>query len=242
MSYGIRVKNPLTKHVRVEVIEGKTIICETVVAPGSNKFIGLDEAGQYDIRTTILDRLDTFSLAGPGVVDDELGPAAFNVVDHQDVKEPEMKPVVLSQTTELNFKFWRDIVTWKVTIGCSGELMAVEIEPSAGAVWRIKVMKPGDGRAGGKLIKLERTTTFSGLMFTGGHIIKLQAKSANGNKVSVSGRISGRETVVDEGLSPTAEELAPTADAAVQAEEEKEVTVRSMGDIFKELEEQEVKV
>lgn len=37
MNYGIRVKNPLPKHVRVEVIDGKTIIRETVINPGSTK-------------------------------------------------------------------------------------------------------------------------------------------------------------------------------------------------------------
>lgn len=235
MGYGIRVWNPLPKPVRVEVIEGKTILRETTVEPHTTKFITLKKAGSYDVRTTILD-------SQLGTAYEELGLASFNLTGHQDIKEPRWKAVSLANTTELNFKFWRDIVTWKVTPGCLSELMAVEIKPSDGAVWRIKVMKPGDGRAGGTLIKLERTTTFSGLTFTGGQIIKLQAKSVNGNKVSVSGRIAGQEIEVDEGLSPTAEELAPAADVAVPAEEEPEVTVRPLADMLEEMRKKEVPV
>jgi len=237
MNYGIRVKNPLPHPVKVEVIEGKTIIRRTVINPGQNVYIGLEKAAEYDIRTTILGRV-------VGAVDAELGPASFDVVDHQDVKEPEMKPISLHNTIDLKLKFWRDIVTWKVTPGSFGELLAVEIEQSDYVAWRLKVMKPGDGRFGGELTKLERTTTFfsSGDMVGGGEIIKLQAKSISGAKTSAKGRISGREAVVHQSLSPADVQTQPAWKYRTLAEEEDEEPVRTLADMLKVLEEQEVKI
>lgn len=228
MSYGIRVKNPLTKHVRVQVWEGKKIIRDATVDPGVTKFIALDKAGDYEVRTMIVDNVHAQSY-------DELGPGAWKAVDHEDVAPPQMKPVSIVNTVDLVQKFWREVVTWKVAPGSFGELLAVEIEQSDYVAWRLKVMKPGDGRFGGKLVQLKQTTSFSGNMVTGGEVIKLQAKSISGERFSVSGRISGRETVVHESLSPAKVETQPV-------EEEEEVPVRSLADMFKELEEQEVKV
>jgi len=242
MNYGIRVKNPLTKPVRVEVIDGKTIIRETVINPGAAKFISLDKAGQYDIRTTILDRR-------VGAIDDELGAASFNVVYHEDVKEPEMKPVLLHNKIDLSIhseqktaRYWRDILIWRVTPGSLGELMAVEIERRDDVDWRLKVMKPGDGRFGGTITEIINTTTFSGNKVTGGEIIKLQAKNKSGASITVSGRISGRETVVHEGLSPARVTVSPVRVETQPAEEEDDEPVRSMADMFDEMRKEEVAV
>lgn len=235
MNYGIRVKNPLSKHVRVKVVDGKTIIRETVIDPGSTKFISLDRPGEYDLRTTILDRVS-------GAIDEELGPASWNSIDHEDVAQSKTRPVSIDNTVVLEVpkeqksaKYWRDVVMWKVAPGSFGELLAVEIEQNDNVSWRLKIMKPGNGRFGGKIVNLPRTTTFSNNMVTGGEIIKLQAKSTAAFGITVSGRISGRETWVSKGLSPAEVKAEPV-------EEEEEVEVRSLADMFKDMEKEEVKV
>lgn len=84
MGYGIRVWNPLPKPVRVEVIEGKTILREAIVEPHTTIIFNLKKAGSYDVRTTILDsRL--------GTAYEELGLASFEVTNHQDVVEIKTK-------------------------------------------------------------------------------------------------------------------------------------------------------
>ncbi len=235
MNYGIRVKNPLTKPVRVEVIDGKTIIRETTLDPGATKFISLVKKGTYDVRATILDREPGAGpLTGITVVD-ELGPAGIALLNHEDIAQAPAKPINMQNTAELLFKFWRDIVVWKVQVGSIGELTAVEIDPVEGVLWRLKISKPGDGKNGGVVSELARTTTFSGRQITGGEIVKLQAKSKTGDKVVASGSISGLESMVSEDVSPVR--------VGTRAEEkEEEIVVRSLGDMFDELRSKEVVV
>lgn len=235
MSYGIRVKNPLPMTVKIQVWEGKKIIREAMIEPSRTKFIGLDKPGDYDVRTMIVDNVYPTSY-------DELGPGEIQVVGHEEVKEPELEPVSLSKTVLLELpkeqktaRYWRDVVIWKVKAGATGELMAVEVETRPEVKWRLKVMKSGDGRFGGHITELTGTTSFNGNKVAGGMIIKLQAKSLVGYSVTISGRISGRQTVVYETSDPPKLEMS-------HVEEEEDVEVISMADRFREMEKEEVTV
>lgn len=238
MNYGIRVKNPLTKHVRVELIDGKTIIRETVITPGFTKFISVERPGTYDLRTTILDR-------APGAIDDELGPGSWKVTDHQEVKEPEMKPVSLVNTIDIKIpreqktaRYWRNIIVWRIPPGSIAELLTAEGERLDGVEWRVKIAPNiGDGRReAGRITNFTGIATFENVTITGGQSVILQARHKDGLPTSVSGRLSGRIAVVNEDAPPTKVEVIP------EVEEEEEVPVRSLADMFKELEEQEVPV
>ncbi len=235
MSYGIRVKNPLPNPVKVEVVDGKTIVRDTVIEPGRTKFIKLDKAGSYDVRTTILDNQ-------LGTAYDELGPAGITVVSHEDVEPLPGKPVLIQHSTEVLFKFWRDVIVRKVPPGTVFELKAVEIDPIEGAAWRLKISKPGDGKNGGDITMISAPTTFNGLMLTGGEIVKLQARSANGDTVKVAGRISGIETLVNSRQTVDGEPVAIPKVVPHVEEPEPEVEVRSLADMFEDMRKKEIPV
>jgi hypothetical protein len=235
LSYGIRVKNPLPMTVKVQVWEGKKIIREVMVEASRTKFIGVDKPGDYEVRSMIVDNVFPNSY-------DELGPGDIKVVDHEEVQEPEIEPVSLVETVTLEIpkeqktaRYWRDVVIWQVKAGATGELMAVEIEAREDVKWRLKMMKRGDGRFGGRVTELTGTTTFTDNLVAGGMIIKLQAKSLVGYDITVSGRISGRQTVVYETSDPPKVEIN-------HVDEEEEVEVISMADRFREMEKEEVAV
>ncbi len=240
MGYGIKVNNPLSNRVRVEVIDGNTILRSTVMEPGTTKFIGLEKKGTYDVRTTILHRV-------VGAIDEELGPAGFLRVTHEDVEELEAVPVSKSASADLENRFWRDIVIWKIDPGKRLTLRVVEVNPNDIVSWRLKISKPGDGKNGGKALLIGATTSINDLDITAGHIVKLQARSDTGVKVTASGRLSGLETVIplnpvdivgiDLGKKTTSPPSKGEPDDEV---EEKEIVVRSMSDIFEELRKKEV--
>jgi hypothetical protein len=235
MSYGIRVKNPLMLRVKVQVLEGEKIIRDATIEPSRTRFIELDKPGDYDVRAMIVDNVSSNSY-------DEIGPGDLKVIDHEEVMAAQMKPVLISKTVLLQVptnqktaRYWRDVVIWQVAPGAIGELMAVEVEPRPEVKWRLKIMKRGDGRFGGDITQLRGATTFKGVHVTGGMIIKLQAKSLAGSSITVSGRISGWQTEVSETSSPDKVEIEPLDD-------EEEVPVRSLADMFEDLKEEEVKV
>lgn len=86
MNYGIRVKNPLTKPVKVQIWQGKQILIagDVIVDPGRTKFIALDNPGEFEVRTMIVDNVFAST-------HDELGPASWKILEHQDVAK--RKPV-----------------------------------------------------------------------------------------------------------------------------------------------------
>jgi hypothetical protein len=84
MRYGIKVKNPLPKPVRVEVISGNLILSSVVLPATCEAELKLDKGGPYDIRTTIINRVK-------GAIDDDLGPASFRVLNHVGVKRSKAK-------------------------------------------------------------------------------------------------------------------------------------------------------
>lgn len=77
---GIRIKNPLSKPVRVEVVTKPPrlikIVAQAVVLPHTTVYLPVD-AGDYDLRTTIVDS----SLGHQ----DELGDASWKQIHHVDV-------------------------------------------------------------------------------------------------------------------------------------------------------------
>ena len=223
MNYGIRVKNPLPKPVRVEVLDGEVImgwalIGYAVLDPGATKFIPLDQPGSYEIRTTILNPDGTGSY-------DELGEAAWTKVEHQNVEEPEMRPISLARTVlidkDLRGNPWRNVVRWDVAKGSIGELLAVEIKQTEGVTWRLK--------AGQQVIDLTGPLDAPGIKLTGGQAVVLQAKVAN-PPVEVGGRISGRETIIDGHLTPV--KTQPVV-------EEEERPVKSLAEMMEEFRKRE---
>lgn len=225
MSYGIRVKNPLTKPVKVQVWEGKKIVRDVMVDPQHTKFIALDHPGEYEVRPMIVDNVFSGSY-------DELGPAAVRVTAHEDIAPEEMKPVSLSKTIETNGGYWKTVVRWDIPRGGRGELMSVEIEKFDGVDWRLKMGHWLDARRPqGKTTPISQSTTFSQCLLGGGEAVILQARS-RGMKTIVSGRVSGKQTITDG---------TKLLGMAQQPSDDEEVTVRSLSDMFKELEEQEVR-
>lgn len=242
MNYGIRVKNPLPNPVRVEVIDGDRIIHSAIVPANGDSAMVLKNKGEYEVRTTILHRVK-------GAIDEELGSGGFLVTGHKDAQGADpgqvdipASPVFLSKTAELNFRFWRDIITWKVNPGIIGEIRSVEISEVEGVGWRLKVMKQGDGRGGGTIMSLTSSTQFDDFPVTGGFIVKVQASSRSGQKVSVSARLSALETPVGDGMPHVEAEIPAAKLKPRPVEQEEEVDIRSMADMFDDMRKREVLV
>ncbi len=87
--YGVRVNNPLTLPVRVELLSGKKVVGRAIVPPGSTVFMPV-EPGDYSVRCTII-RLD-------GKNEVELGRGDWTKARHEDVEgargPEEQKPSV----------------------------------------------------------------------------------------------------------------------------------------------------
>lgn len=89
LAYGVRVKNPLTLPVRVEILQAlpgkkKRIVGQAVVKPSATVFIPLERPGDYEVRTTLI------RLAAKGT-QEELGSGAWKVEGHEDVVAPPAK-------------------------------------------------------------------------------------------------------------------------------------------------------
>lgn len=231
MNYGIRVKNPLPKVVRVEVIDGKRIIGQAILDPGTTSLIPLDQPGKYEVRSTIMEEKGGF----PGQLYEELGPATWKVIDHQDVTPAPWKPVFFNNSIQTNGGYWKTVIRWDIPRGGLGELLSVEIEKLEGVDWRVKMGHWLDARQPkGKIEPIPQTTTFNNCSLGGGEAVILQARS-RGMTTTVSGRISGMQTVTDETKVPVGME--PISD-----DEEEEVPVTSLADIFEHMKKSEVKV
>jgi hypothetical protein len=217
MSYGIKFKNPMASPLRVEILHDGKIIKTVAVGANFNSVVDLDEPGDYEVKTFLMDPDDANRILGEG---------SFEVIDHQDVEPLKAKHVSLSAVENLSDRRWRTVVRKVVSKGSIFRILTIEVQNLSTVQYRLKI--------GETTTAIEGIVTFDDLILTGGQTFSLQAQSRQGIAATASARVSGEVTVVH---TPIGDQVPK---ALLIDQEPEEEPVRSLADRMKELEKQEV--
>jgi hypothetical protein len=218
--YGVRIKNPLPKPVRIEIVVGKTIVRQSLIGAGQTVFMPLDNPGPYDIRTTILET----DPSSHNML--ELGECGFKVIDHQDVETPRVEPLAIVKTITLNSQHWKTVIFYHIQPRSSFSLKAVEITPHPWIKWRLKIDD--------KFTDVSQSMSFSDCILTGGQSIALQAQNIAGCTEQTRARLSGELTTMS-----ILAGIKTGTPARVDIDDE-HGEVRTLGDLFKDMSKKEV--
>ncbi len=155
--------------------------------------------------------------------------------------KPKYEPFVCKGQIQTNLAFWKTVVRWDVPKGGYGQLIEVQMSGETGTEWRMKIgvnLNSRDPKC--KIIPLQGNTSFSGLHLGGGEGVILQVRSPD-TKTMVTGIIMGSvgmnpgvqlaDVDIAGKMTPSPRVIKPSPPV-----EEPEVKIRSLGDIFQELE------
>lgn len=224
MTYGIKVRNPQACPMRVEVVLGNKVVRSITAAPHKDSIIDLDKPGEYDVWTYLLN---------PDNPSEVLGDGGITVVDHQEVESPMNQPYEHVSRKTIKGGYWQTIARVEVDGGEIFQLRGIEVKCLAELDWQLKM--------GRQKTHLDGIITFEDLVLTGGQAISVQARCLANGEFEASCRVSGSVTVMHR---PTAGQTIATGKQAPQAlvpsAEFEERPVRSLADMLKELEKQEV--
>lgn len=225
---GIRVKNPLPMSVEVDITDDHGFGTCRTLRPGAEVYVKVPQQGDYDVKVGIL-RYDHTGKASM------LGDASWEEVSTAVPKSSPAAvagPRIIHGKKALNCRRWKNVVTWKIPQGFSGQLMAISIKLSGDAEARVDL--PGN-RKPNRVIQ-DITLPYKNLSLNTGQTVWVKGRSIIGNDGMVEVMMQGQLYPVG---SPVPVRKGSPEHITEKKPREPEEPIRSLGEMMEEMEKRE---
>lgn len=180
----IRIKNPLRLTVEVTILDGQGFSACRTLKPGTEVYVKVPHAGDYDIKTSIIRYDETGNVVRLGEGDCQplaVPPMGVN-------PRPAAGPRIEHNKCDVSDRRWRNVVIWNIPQGFAGLLNLISIQLSGDAEARIEL----PGQAPYKARKDTSMSFQNNVWVNAGQVLRVKGRSRAGNGGTVDVIIQGQ--------------------------------------------------